>query len=222
MSKLNIVVLTGTLTTAALAGKELLSEIKLCLKAMDLHADAAIAGGLVRDLHFASQGLDVKGKGDVDINLFGFNDRGEALSAAWDLRNYFDEEYGLGAAGNPPEIFEQHPDYGDGRLVCVMKLKLYKQEFDLIFYTEEHQTITDVVNSFDADINKFWFDEFGGIHSLYDWRKPFHYEKTREDEHGAEKRKAKALMRHNLVQDFFTKGLMEDDIGDRILARFGG
>lgn len=169
--------------------------------------EAWVAGGIVRDLWAAqTKGVDLEGSGDIDILLISCpNDNldqlGAFISAALGIK-------GIKAYCSRVDYsYESTEDYqdADDRLYGVMQFSIYssgaadasKIELDILVYEEQFQTLEDVMDTFNCNINKFWFDENGDGVTTFSPEQPFFYREG--DREKNEERYEKCVMRYNMV-----------------------
>ena len=165
--------------------------------------EAWVAGGIVRDLWAAqTKGVDLEGSGDIDILLIScpnddLNQLGVFISAALDIK-------GIKAYCSRVDYsYETSADYpdADDRLYGVMQFSIYtdegKIELDILVYEKQFQTLEDVMDTFNCNINKFWFDENGAGVTTFSPEQPFQYREG--DREKNEERYEKCVMRYNMV-----------------------
>lgn len=165
--------------------------------------EAWVAGGIVRDLWAAqTKGVDLEGSGDIDILLIScpnkdLNQLGVFISTALGIK-------GIKAYCSRVDYsYETSADYpdADDRLYGVMQFSIYtdegKIELDILVYEEQFQTLEDVMDTFNCNINKFWFDENGDDVTTFSPEQPFFYREG--DREKNEERYEKCVMRYNMV-----------------------
>lgn len=173
---------------------------------VNVEGQLVVAGGLVRDLWAAQvKGVDLQGSGDIDILLIGNTgtNLGElAVSITeipqlreivrWAVVTAVDYSY---------EATEDYPD-ADDRLYGVMQIKAALPDddiadIDILVYSGHIETLDDALNTFNCNVNQFWFDADGVGHSRFDGNQPFWYREG--DREKNEERYEKCVMRYNLV-----------------------
>lgn len=181
---------------------------KALCKILNKHVEGqlVVAGGLVRDLWAAQvKGVDMQGSGDIDLLLI--NNTDEDLSnlalEIWEaiLDNADVSSCKITDVTYSYEKSEQYPD-ADDRLYGVMQFQMTMLDgnvvdVDILVYDEKFETLEEVLNTFNCNVNKFWFDEHGNGCSLFDGSQPFEYREG--DREKNEERYEKCIMRYNLV-----------------------
>lgn len=181
---------------------DLAKGVNVVLDHMEI-GETWVAGGIVRDLWAAQVcKVDLGGSGDIDILLINsteadLQELGSDIAAALQKSGYkayntrFDYSYG---------VSELYPD-ADDRLYGVMQFKIYtdegKVEMDILVYEEKYETLEDVLETFNCNINKFWFDENGIGVSTFHPAQPFEYREG--DRAKDEERYQKCVERYNMV-----------------------
>ena len=163
-----------------------------------------VAGGLVRDIWALEQGIDLQGSGDIDLLLI--NNTDEDLSnlalKVWEaiLDNADVSSCKITDVTYSYEKSEQYPD-ADDRLYGVMQFKVVRRDeeldIDILVYETEFNTLEEVLDTFNCNINKFWLDEAGNTKTQFDPSHPFYYREG--DREKNEERYEKCVMRYNLV-----------------------
>lgn len=181
---------------------------KALCKILNKHVEGqlVVAGGLVRDLWAAQvKGVDMYGSGDIDILLIGNSesDLQELAEAILDIRELEDlvVDITLTRVDYSCEKSEAYPDAGD-RLHGVIQFRAEMEdgeqvEIDILDYATHIETLQDALDTFNCNVNKFWFDEHGNGCSLFDGSQPFEYRE--DDREKNQERYEKCVMRYNLV-----------------------
>ena len=180
---------------------------ELC-KILNKHVEGqlVVAGGLVRDLWAAQvKGVDMKGSGDIDILLLR-NKEADLEKLAEEILNIPELEDLM------VDIVLTRVDYSynqsgayhdaDERLYGVLQFRVEMEdgeqvEIDILNYSSHIETLQDALDTFNCNVNKFWFDENGNGCSLFDGSQPFEYREG--DREKNEERYEKCVMRYNLV-----------------------
>lgn len=173
---------------------------------VNIMGELVVAGGLVRDLWAAQvKGVDMKGSGDIDLLLIGntctdLNGLAEYLTRIPQL-----EEIARSVDVTTVDYsYEVKGDYidADTRLYGVIQFQITLLDgdvvdVDILVYDEKFETLEEVLDTFNCNVNKFWFDEHGNGCSLFDGSQPFEYREG--DREKSEERYEKCVMRYNLV-----------------------
>ena len=181
---------------------------KALCKILNKHVEGqlVVAGGLVRDLWAAQvKGVDMQGSGDIDLLLIG-NNGSDLQELAEDILNIPELEdlvvsIVLTRVDYSYEQSEAYPE-ADDRLYGVMQFRAEMEdgeqvEIDILDYATHIETLQDALDTFNCNVNKFWFDEHGNGCSLFDGSQPFEYREG--DREKNEERYEKCVMRYNLV-----------------------
>ena len=119
---------------------------------------AVVAGGAVRDFWAATMyGLDLKGSGDIDICVLGFDVFGPGTFDADCL--LVDVANNLRAHGYSVDKTQHHwnNEYGplQDRLSLVMQMEVNGLDIDLLFYAPQIQSLPEMFETFNSPLNKF-------------------------------------------------------------------
>ena len=179
---------------------------ELC-KILNKHVEGqlVVAGGLVRDLWAAQvKGVDMQGSGDIDLLLIR-NTEADLEKLAEEILNIPELEDLVGIVLTQVDYSynqsEAYPD-ADDRLYGVIQFRVEmgdgeQVEIDILNYSSHIETLQDALDTFNCNVNKFWFDEHGNGCSLFDGSQPFEYREG--DREKNEERYEKCVMRYNLV-----------------------
>lgn len=163
-----------------------------------------VAGGLVRDIWALEQGIDFKGSGDIDMLLINNTDD-DLLSLAKGICKAIRDSQ-TAASCKVTDVtysYEKSEEYqdADDRLYGVMQFKVVRRDeeldIDILVYETQFDTLEEVLDTFNCNINKFWLDEAGNTKTQFDPSHPFYY---REDDRCEdEERYEKCVKRYNMV-----------------------
>ena len=163
-----------------------------------------VAGGLVRDIWALEQGIDLQGSGDIDLLLI--NNTEEYLgSLAYRIHRVILDDADVSSCEVTDVTYsyeksEQYPD-ADDRLYGVMQLKVVRcneeLDIDILVYGIEFDTLEEVLDTFNCNINKFWLDEAGNTKTQFNPSQPFYYREG--DREKNEERYEKCVKRYNMV-----------------------
>lgn len=163
-----------------------------------------VAGGLVRDIWALEQGIDLQGSGDIDLLLI--NNTDEDLSnlalEIWEaiLDNADVSSCKITDVTYSYEKSEEYPD-ADDRLYGVMQFKVERRneelDIDILVYETQFDTLEEVLDTFNCNINKFWLDEAGNTKTQFNPSQPFYYREG--DREKNEERYEKCVKRYNMV-----------------------
>lgn len=163
-----------------------------------------VAGGLVRDIWALEQGIDLQGSGDIDLLLI--NNTDEHLDS---LANGICEVIRDSQTVTSCEVTdvtysyeksEEYPDAND-RLYGVMQFRVVQcneeLDIDILVYETQFDTLKEVLDTFNCNINKFWLDEAGNIQTQFSPNQAFQYREG--DREKNEERYEKCVERYNMV-----------------------
>ena len=164
-----------------------------------------VAGGLVRDIWALEQGIDLQGSGDIDLLLINNTDD-DLVGLAYGIYGVILDDADVSSCEITDVTYsyeqpEACPD-ADNRLCGVMQFRVEMEdgeqvEIDILDYAPHIETLQDALDTFNCNVNKFWFDEHGNGCSLFDGSQPFEYREG--DREKNEERYEKCVMRYNLV-----------------------
>lgn len=174
------------------------------LLAKEVQGRMVVAGGLVRDIWALRQGIDFKGSGDIDLLLI--NNTDDDLVS---LANGICEAIRDSLTATSCEVTdvtysyeksEEYPD-ADDRLYGVMQFKVVRRDeeldIDILVYETQFDTLEEVLDTFNCNINKFWLDEAGNTRTKFNPNQAFQYREG--DREKDEERYEKCVMRYNMV-----------------------
>ena len=163
-----------------------------------------VAGGLVRDIWALEKGIDLQGSGDIDLLLI--NNTDESLSSLAlgiceaILDNADVSSCEITDVTYSYEKSEEYPDAFD-RLYGVMQFKVVRRDeeldIDILVYETQFDTLEEVLDTFNCNINKFWLDEAGNIQTQFSPSQAFKYREG--DREKNEERYEKCVKRYNMV-----------------------
>ena len=181
---------------------------KTLCKILNKHVEGqlVVAGGLVRDLWAAQvKGVDMQGSGDIDLLLINNTDD-DLVGLAYGICGVILDDADVSSCEITDVTYsydqsDAYPD-ADDRLYGVMQFRVEMEdgeqvEIDILDYATHIETLQDALDTFNCNVNKFWFDEHGNGCSLFDGSQPFEYREG--DREKNEERYEKCVMRYNLV-----------------------
>ena len=163
-----------------------------------------VAGGLVRDIWALEQGTDLQGSGDIDLLLINNTDD-DLVGLAYGICGVILDDADVSSCEITDVTYsyeksEQYPD-ADDRLYGVMQFRVVRcneeLDIDILVYEIEFDTLEEVLDTFNCNINKFWLDEAGNTKTQFNSSQPFYYREG--DREKNEERYEKCVMRYNLV-----------------------
>ena len=172
--------------------------------ATEVQGQMVVAGGLVRDIWALEQGIDFKGSGDIDILLINNTDD-DLVSLANRICEVIRERQALTSCEVTDVTYsyeksEEYPDAKD-RLYGVLQFKVERRnivlDIDILVYETKFNTLEEVLETFNCNINKFWLDKAGNIQTQFSPNQPFHY--SEGDRGKNEEWYEKCVMRYNMV-----------------------
>ena len=172
--------------------------------AKEVQGRMVVAGGLVRDIWALRQGIDFKGSGDIDLLLI--NNTDDDLVS---LANGICEAISDSLTATSCEVtdvtysYEKSEEYpgADDRLYGVMQFKVVRHDeeldIDILVYETQFDTLEEVLDTFNCNINKFWLDEAGNTQTQFSPQQAFQY--SEGDRYKDEERYEKCVKRYNMV-----------------------
>lgn len=172
--------------------------------ATEVQGQMVVAGGLVRDIWALEQGIDFQGSGDIDLLLINNTDD-DLCSRARRIRDAIRDSQTATSCEVADVTYsyeksEEYPD-ADDRLYGVMQFKVVRRDeeldIDILVYETQFDTLEEVLDTFNCNINKFWLDEAGNIKTQFSPSQPFYYREG--DREKNEERYEKCVKRYNMV-----------------------
>ena len=163
-----------------------------------------VAGGLVRDIWALEKGIDLQGSGDIDLLLI--NNTDELLdSLAYGICGVILDDADVSSCEITDVTYsyeksEQYTD-ADDRLYGVMQFRVVRRDeeldIDILVYEAKFDTLEEVLDTFNCNINKFWLDEAGNTQTQFSPNQAFKYREG--DREKNEERYEKCVKRYNMV-----------------------
>ena len=172
--------------------------------ATEVQGQMVVAGGLVRDIWALEQGIDFQGSGDIDLLLINNTDD-DLHSLAHRIREAIRDSQTVSRCKVTDVTYSydksgEYPD-ADDRLYGVMQFKVERSneelDIDILVYETEFNTLEEVLDTFNCNINKFWLDEAGNIQTQFSSNQAFQYREG--DREKDEERYEKCVKRYNMV-----------------------
>lgn len=163
MKTLNITAVTSERLSAQAVNLRLGADIRAVVsdQLQSIGGDqviAVVAGGAARDFWAATMyGLDLKGSGDIDICVLGFDvfdsETFDADCLLVDVAN------NLRAHGYSVDKTQHHwnneYEHQQDRLSLVMQMEVNGLDIDFLFYAPQIQSLPEMFETFDSPLNKF-------------------------------------------------------------------